>query len=190
MMLARRIALPVVVAVIVVTPVAADSIAFEQDALGKSCAELTAARINLNKQVRVRRDRLPDFLLGSAWRTSLDRFDPRRCFRKLDLKKLTFPRRGCFDRERLDDGKAIADELRSLMGETFADLLLGSVGSQLDGNTSVRTVRDAGRAIQVLLSLESFQSDLAIVSRVFQEKNCGDGPDPKVTVEELPEAAP
>ena len=84
----------------------------------------------------------------------------------------------------------MADELRSLMGETFADLLLGNVGNQLDGNRSIRTVRDAGRAIQDLLSLESFESDLAIVSKVFQEKNCGDGPDPSVTVEELPAPAP
>ena len=120
----------------------------------------------------------------------MDRFDPRRCFRKLDLRKLAFPRRGCFDEERLDDGKAIADELRTLMGETFADLLVGNVGNQLDGNIRVRTVRDAGRAIQDLLSLTSFESDLAIVSKVFQEKNCGDGPDPKITVEELPEVAP
>ena len=188
-MLAARGA-PFVVAALIGTPVAADSIAFEQDALGKSCAELTAARSILNKQVRVRRDALPDFLLGEEWRTSLDRFDPRRCFRTLDLKKLTFPRRGCFDQERIDDGKAIADDLRSLMGETFADLLLENVGNQLDGNRSIRTVRDAGRAIQDLLSLTSFQSDLAIVSKVFREKNCGDGPDPNVTVEELPAPAP
>ena len=190
MMLAARVALPVVVAALIGTPVAADSIALEQDALGKSCTELTAARSILNKQVRVRRDGLPDFLLGEEWRTSLDRFDPRRCFRTLDLRKLTFPRRGCFDQDRIDDGKALADDLRSLMGETFANLLLENVGSQLDGNRSIRTMRDAGRAIQDLLSVESFQGDLAIVSKVFQEKNCGDGPDPNITVEELPPPAP
>lgn len=174
----------------------ADSIAFEQDALGKSCGELAEARSTLAKQVRIRRDLLPDFLLGDGWETNRESFRDlvqRNCFRKLSLRRLDFPKKGCIPDERRDDGKAIADDLRGLMPDVYGDMLLESIGIALQQGRSkvgkrgkmLTTKRDAGRAIRDLLSVETFQDDLTVVSKVFREKNCGNGPIPDVTVEEL-----
>ncbi len=186
----KSVAMWAAITVLIGTTVCADSIPFEQEALGKSCVELTAQRSDLAKQVRLRRDRLPDFLLGDEWNTSREAFDGWQCFRSLSLRKLEFPRRGCVDEGRRDEGKAIADDLRSLMGDYFADLILGNIGQVLQGHRKIRTKRDAGRAIQDLLSLETFQGNLAVVSKVFRDKNCGADPNPIVTVEELSGSTP